>query len=311
MKVLILNGCWSPNIGNAFVNLGTEQIIRKAFGKCEIIYSADVANKWFFGLCGEEGQYSNNSFNISKYIADIDLVVWGGMILTEYNFKLAQEIFMEFDNREIPILFLGAGADEYSDVEAEYVANCLQKLKYVGIITRDTNTYEMFSKYEGLKQKIQEGIDAAFFVDYCDIPRLNIEKYDVECFDRIVTPYIDHKGKRILYTHHDCFGKLPTRYINQKDTIISELPYDYLTIYKNVDVTYAERVHACIATLAFGNKAMLYSQTIRAKLFDKVLDNGTAKIQKSPVSADKIKLNTEKERMIKNVNKFYNTFAFE
>lgn len=310
MKILILNGCWSPNIGNAFVNLGTKQIIRRAFEKCEIIYSADVANKWFFGLCGEGEQYSNNSFNISKYM-DVDLVVWGGMILTEYNFKLAQSIFLEFSSREIPILFLGAGADEYSNAEAEYVANCLQKLKYVGIITRDTNTYEMFSKYKWLKPKIKQGIDSAFFVDGCDIPQLNIEKYDVECFDRIVSPYIDHKGKKIIYTHHDCFGKLPTRYINQKDTVISELPYDYLTIYKNVDVTYAERVHACIATLAFGNKAMLYSQTIRAKLFDRVLDNGTAKIQQEPVSVDKNKLNTEKEYMIKNVKTFYNTFGFE
>lgn len=77
MKVLILNGCWTPNIGNAFVNLGTEQIVKKVFGECEILYSADVANKWFFDLVTDDRSVMKNSFNISKYI-DVDLVVWGG-----------------------------------------------------------------------------------------------------------------------------------------------------------------------------------------------------------------------------------------
>lgn len=257
MRVLILNGCWSPNIGNAFVNLGTEQIVKRAFGECEIIYSADVANKWFFeqGTFGK--QYSANSFNITKYM-NVDLVVWGGMVLTKYNFQLAQNIFLEFSRRDIPIIFLGAGADEYTLEEAEYVARCLKQLKYVAIITRDDTTYEMFSKYEFLKWRIVQGIDAAFFVSDCSIPKLDIKKYDVECFDRIPTPYILHDEKEVIYTHHDCFGTLPVRYMNQKNTVISELPYDYLTIYKNVDTTYAERVHACIATIAFGNRAMLF-----------------------------------------------------
>lgn len=308
MKILVLNGCWTPNIGNAFVNLGTEQIVKKAFGECEIIYSADIANKWFFNQSDESNLYSNNSFNVSKHI-DVDLVVWGGMVLTKYNFELAQSIFMEFSNRDIPILFLGAGADEYSSEEAEYVAACLQRLKYVGIITRDETTYKLFEKYEYLKWRIVQGIDAAFFVSECSIPKLEMGNYDVECFDRIVPPYINHKGKEVIYTHHDCFGKLPTRYMNQKNTLISELPYDYLTIYKNVDVTYAERVHACIATLAFGNKAMLFSDTIRADLFDKILDDGTKNIRKGAICADKIKLDKEKRRMVENVRIFYNAFV--
>lgn len=307
MKILILNGCWTPNIGNAFVNLGTEQIVKKAFGECEIVYSADVANKWFFAQNTIGGSYSKNSFNISKYM-DIDLVVWGGMILTKYNFELAQDIFMEFSNREIPILFLGAGADEYSSEEAEYVATCLKQLKYVGIITRDDTTYKLLGKYEYLKWRIVDGIDAAFFVSECVIPKLDIDRYDVECFDRIVAPYIDHEGKKIIFSHHDCNGKLPTRYINQKDTLISELPYDYLTIYKNVDTTYAERVHACIATLAFGNKAMLFSNTVRADLFDKVLNEGSQKIRRKPIFVDKVKLDKEKKRMVENVKIFYEAF---
>ncbi len=307
MRILVLNGCWSPNIGNAFVNVGIEMIVRKVFKDCEIIYSADAANKWFFGVPTNSDQYKKNSFNITKYM-DIDLVVWGGMILTRYNFELAENIFMQFSKKEIPILFIGAGADEYTKEEADYVANILKNIDYVGIITRDDKTYDLFSKYDFLKWKIAKGIDAAFFVSEYNIPELNIEPYDVECFDRINAPYIEHENKKVIKTHHDCFGKLPIRYINEPNTLVSELPYDYLTLYKNVNITYTERVHACIATLAFGNKAKLFSSTVRATLFDKVIENGEQKIKNGVVCVDRTKLDSEKRKMLENVYTFYEAF---
>lgn len=304
MRILIFNGCWTPNIGNAFVNIGTEQIVRQVFKDCEIIYSADVANKWYFGVPTDSGDYINNSFNISKYI-DVDLVVWGGMILTKHFVDLAEKIFLEFTERKIPILFLGAGMDEYTNEEADCVAHALNKFKYVGIITRDDETYDMLSKYDFLKWKIVRGIDAAFFVSDYKVPELNIGTYDVECFDRIITPYIEHGDKKVITSHHDCFGKLPIRYMKKKDTVISELPYDYLTLYRNVDTTYTERVHACIATLAYGNKARLYSETPRAALFNRVIENGEEKIRNDAVSVDNEKLQKEKWRVLKNTEILY------
>lgn len=231
------------------------------------------------------------------------------MILTRYNFEIAQDIFMEFSNREIPIMFLGAGADEYSKEEAEYVAGCLKQLKYVCVITRDDRTYEMLYQYEFLRWRIAKGIDAAFFVSDLSIPRLNIGHYDVECFDRIVAPYIQHENEMVIYTHHDCFGKLPMRYINKKNTLISELPYDYLTLYRNVDTTYSERVHACIVTWAFGKKARLYVDTPRMALFDRVLENGAQRIREEAVGVDEEKLKIEKERMVRNAKTFYEAFV--
>lgn len=308
MKVLILNGCWTPNIGNAFVNLGTEQIVKQAFEGCDIFFSADVANKWFFDLASNGSQMLQNSFNISQYF-QVDLVIWGGMILTKYNFELAQNIFSEYSRRKIPIIFLGAGADEYTEEEAEYVASCLKQLEYIGIITRDDRTYEMLQHYVFLKRRIARGIDAAFFVSDMSIPELDMGRYDVECFDRVVTPYIKHENDLVIQTHHDCFGKLPARYMSKANTLISELPYDYLALYKGVDTTYAERVHACIATLAFGNKARLYVDTPRAALFDRVIENGAERIKKEVVSVEKEKLQNEKERMLQNVRTFYEAFC--
>lgn len=306
MKVLIWNGCWTPNIGNAFVNLGIEQIVRQAFPGCEVVYSADIANKWFFEVSSGCVEIAENSFCISAYL-DADLAVWGGMMLTK-PIQLAMKAFLALSEREIPILFLGAGADEYTREEADCVAGCLKQLKYVAVITRDDATYELYSKYDFLKWRFARGIDAAFFTADMEVPELSIGSYDVECFDRIVAPSIAHQGKRVIYAHHDCYGNMPVRYTTQKHTLVSELPYDYLALYKNVDTTYAERVHACIASLAFGNRAKLYTDTKRAALFDKVLSHGTRRIKKEAVRADQELLSLEKQHMVENTKTFYHAF---
>lgn len=304
MKVLIFNGCWAPNIGNAFVNLGLEVIVKKCFADCEIVYSSDINNKWYFSIADENQNLSKNSFNISAYL-NVDLVVWGGMMLTKEFIDSAGEVFVRFSERNIPIMFIGAGADKYSLEEKEYVNNYLETLNLTAIIARDVDTYNMFKDYKYLEEKLYLGIDCAFFLSDLETPDLDIEPYDVECFDRIPTPYIDHENKKIITAHHDCYGILPKRYISKDNTLISELPYDYLTLYKNVDTTYTERIHACIATLAYGNKAQLYSDTKRASLFKQVLEDNIEidAIRKHPISLDKKKLQLRKDQTINIIRK--------
>ena len=76
--------------------------------------------------------------------------------------------------------------------------------------------------------------------------------------------------KNPLRTHHDLWGPLPKRYINAANTVVSDVPEDYLSIYSNADTTYSDRVHACVATLAYGNSAQFFGKTQRAKLFTEV-----------------------------------------
>lgn len=205
MKILIYNGCWSPNIGNAFVNLGIERIIRRAFPDATIYFSEDVSSRWLFYSYTADGAYKNNSFNISNYL-DVDLVVWGGMILTREFVDSAGDILLHFSKNKVPVMLLGAGADRYDDEETDYVAKYLEKFELLSIITRDDDTYNMFSKYSFLEWKLAKGIDAAFFLSELDVPELQGLCYDVECFDRIITPYIDHKGTQVIYTHHNFDG---------------------------------------------------------------------------------------------------------
>jgi hypothetical protein len=66
------------------------------------------------------------------------------------------------------------------------------------------------------------------------------------------------------------WGPLPERYLGQPDTLVSDIPEDYLTLYAQAEETHADRVHACVASLSYGKRARLYSSTPRRALFDKV-----------------------------------------
>jgi len=78
------------------------------------------------------------------------------------------------------------------------------------------------------------------------------------------------------------------------NSFCADIPYGYLNIYANSELTLSDRVHACAVTLAFGHSAMLFINTGRAELFERV---GAGEIMKKPVCLDIGKLTDEKNRM--------------
>ena len=77
----------------------------------------------------------------------------------------------------------------------------------------------------------------------------------------------------------------------------SDYPLDYLFIYRNVAATHSDRVHACIPTLSFGNKAQLYSDSPRIALFENVgID--VAEMKRHPVALDADKLKSLQDGQI-------------
>ena len=75
----------------------------------------------------------------------------------------------------------------------------------------------------------------------------------------------------------------------KNNIMCSDYPLDYLFLYRNVTVTYSDRVHACIPSLSFGNKAQLFSDSARVALFENVgIDLN--EIKSHPVSLDQQKL---------------------
>ena len=300
MNVLILNGCWAPNIGNAFVNLGLEGIIKKLYPRANVIYSAELNNSWYFSLTTPE--MVKNNFPITNYYPDIDLAIWGGMMLTKEFIDSGGKTFENLSANNVPILLIGAGGDKYDEEEKTAVLEFFKGLKNYSIITRDELTYNLYKDTE-LFDKLDRGIDCAFFLpEIVKPPEMNYGEFDVECFDRIEVPEIDHEERKIVITHHEAYGKLPLGYINQPNTLLSELPYDYINLYANANSVFTERVHACIVALAYGNKAILYSKTPRKSLFKEVFGYDVD-MQEKLQSLDMKKFREKKRTVLKTVKK--------
>jgi hypothetical protein len=311
MKVALYIGSWPQNIGNAFFDLGLESIMKLAFPSATVFYTGGAVH-WMFNHSQEAQKksffksnnknYLKNSIEIAQF-ADVDLVVVPGMCIANEFVNNNGRTFLELAKRKIPVLFVGAGALKYTEREADYYVEFLNKFYRYGIITRDGDTFDILSR-RGAKN-IEKGIDCAFFLpDRYTPPNLSIPKFNIENFDAYEESVsIDHKGCLVLRTHHDCWGPLPKKYINKENTLISDVPFDYLTLYAKVNETYSDRVHACIATLAYGNKAKLFSKTPRASLFREM---GAEKIKQELVSIDLDLLNKLKDRQINIVRKMTN-----
>jgi hypothetical protein len=272
MKIGLMAGAWTPNIGNAFFELGLKPIFQSIFPNAEF-YIIGEASKWFF-----RQRSTKFSFNREKYcenaleiggIANLDLLAFAGMSMCEEFVNCEGQSILKASRRGTSILGVGTGAALYTNQEADIFSNFISRLKKVALITRDDDSYDLFSNKIKI---IEKGIDCAFFMpDYYTPPKLDLPPYDIVNFDgKCKIPPIKHSVDHIIYTHHDLWGPLKKIYMEKPNTLISDIPEDYLALYSQVHETHSNRVHACIATLAYGNKAKLYNNTPRKALFKKL-----------------------------------------
>lgn len=99
----------------------------------------------------------------------------------------------------------------------------------------------------------------------------------------------------IIRTEHRYNPHITWKIYKQPNTVASDEPFTYFTIYAGSSLTLSDRVHACVVTLAYGKPAMLFSRTNRAVLFDRL---GLGEIRSSPVLLEKSKLEDEKKNQI-------------
>ena len=283
MKIAFYAGSWPQNIGNAFFDFGAEAITKKAFTGSDF-YRTGGAVHWMFNnsrysrrgkrisqirsLTQHKPKINGNSIEIAGLI-DADLVVFAGMSMCEEFVLHNGPTLKAAAKNGAKIIGLGAGASRYTYQEAAAFGDFFSELPNAAIITRDDDTFDMFKNRIG---NIQRGIDCAFFLpDYFAAPRLISDKYNVLTFDFGSEPAEAlSTDVQIFRTHHDLWGPLPDRYTNKPRTLVSDVPEDYLSLYANCEVTFSDRVHACIASLSSGNQARLYSSTPRKSLFTSV-----------------------------------------
>jgi len=116
-------------------------------------------------------------------------------------------------------------------------------------------------------------------------PLLDIRRDFPEKIDKMKIIRTDHRFNPII------FSKL----YKKPMSFCSDIPWGYLDIYSQASLLLSNRVHACVAALAHGNPAMLFSKTPRARLLERV---GAKDITKKPVKVSQKKLKKEKKELI-------------
>lgn len=122
---------------------------------------------------------------------------------------------------------------------------------------------------------------------------------DAVIYMRSVIPAKKHKDKlgiyKVIRLDHRFHPHYRSKIYRNNNSFVADLPYGYLNLYANAEMTLSDRVHACAVTLAFGNSAMLFAKTDRRGLLERV---GAEGICDRPVKLDLSKLEDEKARMI-------------
>lgn len=99
----------------------------------------------------------------------------------------------------------------------------------------------------------------------------------------------------IIRTDHRFHPHFRNKIYAQKNSFCADLPYGYLNLYANAELTLSDRVHACAVTLAYGHSAMLFSKTNRVGLLERV---GAKDVTEKPVKLDLKQLKHEKVKLL-------------
>lgn len=105
-----------------------------------------------------------------------------------------------------------------------------------------------------------------------------------QLFDRRRQRPREVAGHTIIRPDHRTNPHIPAKVYRDPNGIASDEPWTYATVYASSRLTLSDRVHACVATLAYGGRALLHNPgTKRSALFDAV---GAHEIDQRPDEID-------------------------
>jgi hypothetical protein len=110
-------------------------------------------------------------------------------------------------------------------------------------------------------------------------------------FDRRRLP-AEIAGYTVVRPEHRFNPHVTWKIYRQPNAVASDEPFTYFTVYAGTSLTLADRVHACVATLAYGKPAMLFTPSPRARLFERL---GLGAIRERPVRLDPERLEEERQ----------------
>jgi len=301
MDILLLK-TWITNIGNGFIDQGAESCIDASIPNCDITTSSGLGEsalaqagcnflrdklRFDFDI-GESIATSNRAMSTATVaeLVDTDLAVLPGCVLDRH-LEWYEAVLQELSDRNVPIVLLGAGGKSYSPQMQQRVRRQLRDLNIVGITTRDDRAYECYSQYV---EHAYRGIDCAFYIDDWFVPEDANQEFIAATFDHRPEPNLPESDRiirpnhrplmpgqsglipAILKTSVQMYRKRSISLFTNSDNFVSDSLKDYLFVYRNADETYADRIHACVPSLVYGNAARFYHDTPRVGLFEGLTD---------------------------------------
>lgn len=340
IKVALVSGFWSQNIGNGFFNIGGKWLLEQVFGLGNVQFIQDSPSYRTF--YPQDKGVPKNFTNLYEQI-DIDYIVLQGPCLTSTMFNIWGPAFQYFQENKVKVILLGASFFKFTEREISDAKEFLKKYPPAIISTRDHRAYSILKDWI---PHTYSGIDSAFFVPRAFKPITFKSPFIALNFDRFPEPsiylnedcdadfnfeyadkkwslrvpkvqqYFSMKGKAQAYFGHLLdFRKLPTKLsgfdvirpehrfsphmahkiYQHPNSFVSDEVFTYFSIYANSYLTLADRVHACVMTLAYGNPAMLFTPSPRQALFARL---GLHEIRSKPVRLDPAYLLEEQEGVI-------------
>jgi len=100
----------------------------------------------------------------------------------------------------------------------------------------------------------------------------------------------------VVRTDHQLNPIMIRRIFRGPNAFAGDIPYTYLNIYAQTELTLTDRIHAALVTMAYGRPAMLFSRSGRASIIERI--GGGAGVTREPTLLDMDILTREKQSMV-------------
>lgn len=268
MSVLYYNNCWFTNVGEAFIDIGAMKLIQYLFPDQRIVNFSRMSDYYISHLAGSGRQ---KAVNMWEYIGDEgDYLILPGMFACEeYLNSLKERNFVdELLERGVKLVFLGLGQCVYTQSETDSFRRYLECVRPEFVITRDAITYENFKDVA----TCINGMDCAFWIkdSYNPSKVKPHQKYDVLTYNRSneSSRALKMIGVNYVRAWHMQYG-MKNRDIKD-NVLISDTPYDYLSLYACAHEVYTDLVHAAVPALQYGKHVLFERVDKRGGVIDAI-----------------------------------------
>ena len=181
IKILLLGGYSSTNIGNAFYEMGARYMLSQVSDDICVYRTSDLSLYWW-------NSYRKNDagFEPCEHFSEMDYIMWLGPIFDPDSMRKWKNVLNRARDTGTKIICLSVGGNAYTEEEATECKKLMKGYPFHIMTSRDSYTYET---YKDCFDYAYDGICTAFFSPYCFKKwEIDTEPYVVYNFETLKEP---------------------------------------------------------------------------------------------------------------------------